>query len=118
MPLLIFFPTFILFFGTGVKSKMALGCLAAFFPIALNTIAGFNSVDLNLRTAAMSFGASRVQMLRRVLLPGVRDEARTLAVALRLPQLGGVATGLDAGGCVRVGPRSHGFGALPPPRRS
>ena len=70
VPLLIFFPTFILFFGTGVKSKMALGCLAAFFPIALNTIAGFTSVDLNLRTAAMSFGASRLQMLRRVLLPG------------------------------------------------
>jgi ABC-type nitrate/sulfonate/bicarbonate transport system permease component len=70
VPLLIFFPTFILFFGTGVKSKMALGCLAAFFPIALNTIAGFNGVDLNLRTAAMSFGASRLQMLRRVLLPG------------------------------------------------
>ena len=70
VPLLIFFPTFILFFWPGVKSKIALGCLAAFFPIALNTIAGFTSVDRNLRTAAISFGASRIQMLRRVLLPG------------------------------------------------
>jgi ABC-type nitrate/sulfonate/bicarbonate transport system permease component len=70
VPLLIFFPTFILFFGTGVKSKIALGCLAAFFPIALNTIAGFTTVDRNLRVAAIGFGASRMQLLRRVLLPG------------------------------------------------
>jgi len=70
IPLIIFFPTFILFFGTGVKSKIALGCLAAFFPIALNTIAGFTTVDRTLRTAALTFGASRMQLLRRVLLPG------------------------------------------------
>jgi ABC-type nitrate/sulfonate/bicarbonate transport system permease component len=70
VPLLIFFPTFILLFGIGVKSKIALGASAAFFPIALNTIAGFNGVDRNLRIAAVSFGASRLQMVRRVLLPG------------------------------------------------
>jgi ABC-type nitrate/sulfonate/bicarbonate transport system permease component len=70
IPLIIFFPTFLLFFGIGVKSKIALGFVAAFFPIALNTIAGFTSVDERLRTAALTFGATRVQMLRRVLFPG------------------------------------------------
>jgi ABC-type nitrate/sulfonate/bicarbonate transport system permease component len=70
IPLIIFFPTFLLFFGIGVKSKIALGFVAAFFPIALNTVAGFTSVDERLRTAALTFGATRVQMLRRVLFPG------------------------------------------------
>jgi ABC-type nitrate/sulfonate/bicarbonate transport system permease component len=70
IPLIIFFPTFLLFFGIGVKSKIALGFAAAFFPIALNTIAGFTSVDDRLRTAALTFGATRAQMLRRVLFPG------------------------------------------------
>lgn len=70
IPLIIFFPTFLLFFGIGVKSKIALGFVAAFFPIALNTIAGFTGVDERLRVAALTFGATRVQMLRRVLFPG------------------------------------------------
>jgi ABC-type nitrate/sulfonate/bicarbonate transport system permease component len=70
IPLIIFFPTFLLFFGIGIKSKIALGFLAAFFPIALNTIAGFTGIDDRLRIAALTFGATRVQMLRRVLFPG------------------------------------------------
>lgn len=70
IPLIVFFPTFILFFGIGVRSKIALGATYAFFPIVLNTIAGFSSVSPALRRCAVSMGASSTQILRRVLLPG------------------------------------------------
>ena len=69
IPIVVFFPTFILFFGTGPNSKIALGALYAFFPIALNTIAGFTQVDGQLLAAARSMGANDAQLLRRVLIP-------------------------------------------------
>ncbi len=69
IPIVVFFPTFILFFGTGPNSKIALGALYAFFPIALNTIAGFTQVDGQLIAAARSMGANDTQLLRRVLIP-------------------------------------------------
>jgi ABC-type nitrate/sulfonate/bicarbonate transport system permease component len=69
IPIVVFFPTFILFFGTGPNSKIALGALYAFFPIALNTIAGFTQVDYRLIAAARSMGANDKQLLHRVLIP-------------------------------------------------
>jgi ABC-type nitrate/sulfonate/bicarbonate transport system permease component len=69
IPLIVFFPTFILFFGTGSKSKIAFGMVYGFFPIVLNTIAGFRQVDRQLLVVAQSMGASEMQILRRVLLP-------------------------------------------------
>jgi ABC-type nitrate/sulfonate/bicarbonate transport system permease component len=69
IPIVVFFPTFILFFGTGPNSKIALGALYAFFPIALNTIAGFTQVDSRLIAAARSMGANDTLLLRRVLIP-------------------------------------------------
>ena len=45
VPLTMFFPLFVLFFGIGPDSKVAYGATYAFFPIALNTIAAFSNVD-------------------------------------------------------------------------
>ena len=70
IPIVVFFPTFILFFGTGPNSKIALGALYAFFPIALNTIAGFAGIDRLFLRAAHSQGATQLQMLRYIYLPG------------------------------------------------
>jgi len=69
IPITLFFPMFILFFGIGTGSKIAYGATYAFFPIALNTIAGFGYVDKVLITAARSMGASDYQLFRYVLLP-------------------------------------------------
>src|SRR6185503_8625324 len=49
--------------------KIALGTTISFFPIVLNTIAGFGTVDRIFVTAARSMGASDWQMFRFVLLP-------------------------------------------------
>jgi ABC-type nitrate/sulfonate/bicarbonate transport system permease component len=69
IPIILFLPLYVLFFGLGPASKIALGATISFFPIALNTIAGFGYVDKVLVTAARSMGASDVQLFRYVLLP-------------------------------------------------
>lgn len=69
IPIILFLPLYVLFFGLGPASKIALGATISFFPIALNAIAGFGYVDRTLMTAARSMGANDVQMFRYVLFP-------------------------------------------------
>jgi ABC-type nitrate/sulfonate/bicarbonate transport system permease component len=69
IPIILFLPLYVLFFGLGPGSKIAIGATISFFPIVLNTIAGFGYVDRIFITAARSMGASDVQMFRYVLLP-------------------------------------------------
>lgn len=76
IPITLFFPMFILFFGIGTGSKIAYGASYAFFPIALTTIAAFNSVEPHFLRAARSMGASRAETFRHVLVP------RTLPVLI------------------------------------
>lgn len=69
VPIILFLPLYILFFGLGEPSKIALGVTTSFFPIALNTIAGFGYVDRIFILSARSMGASDYQLFRWVLLP-------------------------------------------------
>jgi len=69
VPIILFLPLYVLFFGLGPWSKIALGTTISFFPIVLNTIAGFGYVERIYITAARSMGASDFQMFRHVLLP-------------------------------------------------
>jgi ABC-type nitrate/sulfonate/bicarbonate transport system permease component len=69
IPAILLFPLYVLFFGIGEGSKIAIGATIAFFPIVLNTIAGFDYVDRTYVRAAQSMGASPVQMFWSVMLP-------------------------------------------------
>lgn len=69
IPIILFLPLYVLFFGLGPTSKIALGTTISFFPVVLSTIAGFGNVDRMLVTAAKSMGASDYQMFRYVLVP-------------------------------------------------
>ena len=69
VPLILFLPLYILWFGLGPPSKIALGATISFFPVVLNTIAGFGHVERTMVTAARSMGASNFQLFRFVLLP-------------------------------------------------
>jgi ABC-type nitrate/sulfonate/bicarbonate transport system permease component len=69
VPIILFLPLYVLFFGLGPASKIALGTTISFFPIVLNTIAGFGYVDRIYVVAARSMGASGFQLFRHVLLP-------------------------------------------------
>jgi ABC-type nitrate/sulfonate/bicarbonate transport system permease component len=69
IPITLFFPMFILFFGIGTGSKIAYGATYAFFPVALNTIAAFANVEPHFLRAARSMGATRWDTFRHVLMP-------------------------------------------------
>jgi ABC-type nitrate/sulfonate/bicarbonate transport system permease component len=69
IPIILFLPLYVLFFGLGPASKIALGTTISFFPVVLSTIAGFSNVDRVLVTAAKSMGASDYQLFRYVLVP-------------------------------------------------
>ncbi len=69
VPLILFLPLYVLWFGLGPASKIALGATISFFPIVLGTIAGFGRVEPMMVTAARSMGASDLQLFRFVLLP-------------------------------------------------
>lgn len=69
IPITLFFPLFILFFGIGPESKLAYGAVYGFFPVALNTVAGFANVDRRLVDAARSMGIGPAGILRHVLFP-------------------------------------------------
>ena len=70
VPLTLFFPLFVVFFGIGPDSKVAYAATYGFFPIVLNTIAGFSSVDELYLRAVRSMGAGSLQQFRYVYLPG------------------------------------------------
>lgn len=71
MPQVIIFPLFLRFFGIGMNSKIAFGVSHGFFPIVLNVIAGARSVDPNLLVISHSLGATRFQVMSKVILPSM-----------------------------------------------
>jgi ABC-type nitrate/sulfonate/bicarbonate transport system permease component len=69
VPIIVFLPLFMLFFGIDIESKIAFGATYAFFPIVLNTIGGISQVDPRFIIVSHSMGANEQQLFRRVLLP-------------------------------------------------
>jgi ABC-type nitrate/sulfonate/bicarbonate transport system permease component len=68
-PVILIYPLYVMFFGIGIGSKIAIGATVGFFPIVLSTIAAFGNIEPLYITAARSMGASNAQMFRHVLMP-------------------------------------------------
>jgi NitT/TauT family transport system permease protein len=71
-PKIIFFPVMIMWFGVGAGSKVAMGAVSCFFPIALNVAAGMRQIDQVLIKVGMSFRANPWQMATKIYLPAMR----------------------------------------------
>jgi len=71
-PKIIFFPVMIMWFGVGPESKVALGTLSCFFPVALNVAAGMRQIDKVLISVGRSFRATTWQMVQKIYLPAMR----------------------------------------------
>jgi ABC-type nitrate/sulfonate/bicarbonate transport system permease component len=82
-PKIIFFPVMIMWFGVGPGSKIAMGAISCFFPIALSTAAGMRQIDNVLIRVGQSFRANAWQMATKIYLP-----------AMRHPTINGVRLGL------------------------
>ncbi len=70
VPHLALIPLVILWFGIEEEAKLFLVALGVFFPIYANTLHGVRSVDPQLIEMAKSYGMTRLDLFRRVILPG------------------------------------------------
>jgi len=82
-PKIIFFPVMIMWFGVGAGSKIAMGVVSCFFPVAISAAAGMREIDRTLIRVGRSFRASTWDMVTKVYLP-----------AMRAPILNGIRLGL------------------------
>jgi ABC-type nitrate/sulfonate/bicarbonate transport system permease component len=82
-PKIIFFPVMIMWFGVGPGSKVAMGAISCFFPVALNVAGGMREIDKVLIRVGKSFRANTWQMVSKIYLP-----------AMRHPMINGVRLGL------------------------
>jgi NitT/TauT family transport system permease protein len=82
-PKIIFFPVMIMWFGVGTGSKVAMGVVSCFFPIAISAASGMRQIDRVLIRVGRSFRASTWQMVSKIYLP-----------AMRAPLVNGIRLGL------------------------
>src|SRR5438445_3905773 len=68
-PLIAFYPIFVLWFGLGVPTVIAMTFLLSVTQIATSTLKGIQSVNPGLIRAAKSFGATERDLLWKVVLP-------------------------------------------------
>jgi sulfonate transport system permease protein len=70
LPAVALAPIFVIWFGLGETSKVALIAIAPLFPLYINVLGGIRGVDNRLVEAARSCGVGRWSLIRRVILPG------------------------------------------------
>jgi taurine transport system permease protein len=77
LPPLAYLPLIIIWLGIDDLAKIVLIYLAVFAPICLSTRAGVRSVPREMILAASTLGASRLQIIRHIILPGALPEILT-----------------------------------------
>jgi NitT/TauT family transport system permease protein len=95
-------PVFLLLFGIGETSKIAIVIYACFWPILLNTISGVRTVDPLLIKSARTMGLGSVALLRKVVLPasvptvfaGIRLAGALSLIVLIAAEMVGAKAGL------------------------
>src|SRR5574344_648535 len=70
IPALALIPLVILWFGIDESAKLFLIAVSVFFPIYLNTFHGIRNVDPGLIEMGRTYGLSRWQLYRQIVLPG------------------------------------------------
>ena len=72
-PKIVFFPIMIMWFGVGAGSKIAMGVVSCFFPVALGVAAGVRQIEPVLMRVGRSFRANPAQMAIKIYLPAMRE---------------------------------------------
>ena len=80
-PLVALIPFFILVFGVGIASKIAIIFLVSIFPILLNAFAGIRAADETLLEVGAAFNFTRWQIFQKILVPAALPY---IVVGLRL----------------------------------
>lgn len=69
LPRVVLAPIFVVWFGLGMPSKVALGVTLTFFIVFFNAFQGVREVDRNLVNNALLLGANQRQLARHVIIP-------------------------------------------------
>ena len=101
-PLVAVAPLLILWLGIGIGSKIAVVFLISVFPILISTASGVRNVDAHFLDVAKAFGATRSQVVFKVLIPaglpfvltGVRLAIGRAIVGVVIGELFGANAGL------------------------
>ncbi|MFH1415435.1 MAG: ABC transporter permease [Elusimicrobiota bacterium] len=67
-------PLGLIWFGIGNAEMIMVIVISGIFPIALHTLYGIDGIDYRLKQAALSLGASRLDLLKKVIFPAVLPE--------------------------------------------
>jgi ABC-type nitrate/sulfonate/bicarbonate transport system permease component len=90
-PKIVFLPILLVLFGVGMGSKIALGTISAFFPMALSVMAGVKQVSPVLLRVGKTFNLTTAQTVRMIYMPAL---VPPLATGLR------IALGISIVGCL------------------
>jgi NitT/TauT family transport system permease protein len=104
-PRIVLLPLFIIWFGIGMESKIAVIFLGAFFAILINTTAGVRNLDAHLIKVARSLGAGDLVIFKTIALPG---SVPFILTGLRLG-IGHALIGVVVGELVAA---QHGIGRM------
>ena len=102
LPMVAIAPLLVIWFGTGIFSKILICALTVFFPVLVNTMVGLRAVPQNLRDLMRSMRATPWQMFRQlelpaalpVLLGGLRIGATLSVIGAVVGELVGADRGL------------------------
>jgi NitT/TauT family transport system permease protein len=111
-PLIAFYPIFVLWFGLGVPTVIAMTFLLSVTQITASTLSGIQNVNPGLLRAARSFGATERDLLWKVVLPA---SVPMMVAGLRLGigrALMGVVVGELFGATAGLGYSISYYGAL------
>jgi NitT/TauT family transport system permease protein len=91
VPIVAVAPLLVIWFGFGFRSVAASAFVASVFPVVANTLAGFLSVDSNLRDLFRLYGAGRTAMLLKLNFPAALPSIVTgLRIAAGLSVIGAI----------------------------
>lgn len=103
-PKIVFLPILLVLFGVGPGSKIAMGTLSCFFPMALSVASGVRGIDPVLLRVGRSFNLTLLQTVRKIYLPAL---VPPIATGLKL------GTGVAIIGCllaeIKMSNRGLGF---------
>jgi NitT/TauT family transport system permease protein len=101
VPIIVLAPILIVWFGFGIAPKLAIVALVCFFPITVNVLDGFGSVDPEATKLMRTLYASRWQRFRRLeapsALPGFFTGAKIAVVFAPIGAIFGEWVGANAG---------------------
>lgn len=106
-PKIVFLPILLILFGVGVGSKISLGAMSCFFPMALSVAAGVRQVNPVLLRVGRAFSLTRLQTVRLIYLPAL---VPPIATGLR------IGLGIAIVGClmseIKLSRMGLGFSAM------